>query len=261
MLDEQIVDKEKIEQIKKIIQKNEIRLQGNIRFVRQFSDFYARKCGNVTKALKLWKNIPENDYDFSTLELLKTYYSLLNKNDEFEQLLIRVRDDFSPRGCVKLDLLSAENRQDYDDALVAIGKLETDESYDYEFFTQKMYAYLCKENFKEVYDRSNAMLQEITSDSDRISCDLINYEIARRELGRAVRREKLEEIISPTVSAPVKIAAYLLLEKNKEANTLLEEDIKFDYTALLQYSNTFVFKKYLDEHIKQKVQMKLREIY
>ena len=124
-----------------------------------------------------------------------------------------------------------------------------------------MYAYLCKENFKEVYDRSNAMLQEITSDSDRISCDLINYEIARRELGRAVRREKLEEIISPTVSAPVKIAAYLLLEKNKEANTLLEEDIKFDYTALLQYSNTFVFKKYLDEHIKQKVQMKLREIY
>ena len=260
LLDEQIVDNEKIEQIKTVIEKNEIRLQGNISFVKQFSDFYVRKCGNVTKALKLWENISEDDYDFSSLELLKTYYALSNKRDEFEQLLIRVRDNFSSRGCTRLELLSAENRENYDDALVAIRKLEVDESYNYEFFTQKMYAYLCKGNYKEVFDSSNAMLKEITLNCNRMSCDLINYEIARKELNRSVRREKLEEIISSSVSAPIKIAACLLLNKHKEANMLLEDDIKFDYGALLQYSNTFVFKKYLDENIKQKVRIKLSEI-
>jgi len=261
LLDEQIVDKNKIDIIKKFIEQNEYRLSGRVSYTRPFADFYARKCGFVTKALRLFDNISEDDYDFPILYDLKDYYSLLNKDDEFDALLSRVRERFSTRGRLRVDLLHAEYHQDYDATLKILKDLDSEKYYEYEFFTEEMYAYLCKRNFNEVFQRSKSMLETITSDSDRAYCDLINYEIARKELGRSIRQEKLKDVISNEASPPLKVAAHLILENHKDANALIEDNVKFDFIAVNQYLNTFVFREYLDDATKCKLKNRLQKIY
>ena len=261
LLDEQIEDSDKINKIKKCIEQNEYRLNGRINYVRLFADFYVRKCGFVTKALLLWKNIAEDDYDLSILEELKYYYLLQNKNNEYIDLLYRVKDDFNSRGRLRIDLMLAETHHDYDKVLTILKELDLDKSYEYEFFTQEMYANLCLENFKEVYQRSIDMFNDITSINDRNFADLINYEIARNELkDHKVRKEKLENIISSNASLKYKVAANLLLGNNDDARKFVEQDIKYDYLKAYHYLNTYVFKKYLDENTKRKLDKKICDI-
>lgn len=260
LLDKTIVSADKIDFIAKYIEQNENRLKGKIRFVRMFADFYARRCGNITKALQLWSSVPEDDYDFEILDSLKSCYSILRKKAEFEALLLRVKDNFNTKGQLRIDLMIAESQEDYVKALEVLKKLQADQAYEYEFFTQEMYANLCLGNFEEVFNRSKDMLQEITSDEKRSFCDIINYEIARKESGRKIRTDKLEYIVNSNASVPLKVASCILLNKTKEAKAFIEDDIRFDYSAVLQYLNMFVFKKYLDNETKKKLEEKLSEI-
>ena len=261
LLDEQIEDNEKIEIIKKNIINNEYRLKGKINYVRLFADFYARKCGFVTKALQLWKNISEDDYDLSILEELKDFHLLLNKMEEFDALLSRVKDSFNTRGQLCIELMSAECHYDYNKVLKVLKELDLKKSYEYEFFTQEMYANLCLGNFQEVYQRSKDMFNDITSINDRDFCDLINYEIARNELKEhKVRKDKLEYISSYNVSPKIKVAANLLLGNNNDASKIIEKDIKYDFIATYHYLNTYVFKRYLDNNTKDKLTKKIKEI-
>ena len=261
LLDETIVSAEKIDSVTKYIEKNENRLKGKIRFARMFADFYARRSGNITKALQLWSSIPEDDYDFEILDSLKSCYSILKKKTEFEALLLRVKDNFNTKGQLRIDLMIAESQEDYVKALDILKKLQADQAYDYEYFTQEMYVNLCIENFEEVFTRSNDMLQDITSNEDRSYCDLINYEIARKEIkNRKVRDDKLEHIINSNASVPLKVAAYLLLDRDGEAKNFIIDDIKYDFFAVAQYLNTFVFKRYLDDETKRKLEDKLTKV-
>ena len=155
----------------------------------------------------------------------------------------------------------AETHHDYDKVLKILKELDLDKSYEYEFFTQEMYANLCLENFKEVYQRSIDMFNDITSINDRNFADLINYEIARNELkDHKVRKEKLENIISSNASLKYKVAANLLLGNNDDARKFVEQDIKYDYLKAYHYLNTYVFKKYLDENTKRKLDKKICDI-
>ena len=234
---------------------------GKINFARVFSEFYAKKCGNVTHALQLWSNISEDEYDLSILEDFKSYYSLLDKRNEFDTLLSRVRERFNTRGRLRIDLISAEFHNDYDKTLKVLAELDSKKLYEYEFFTQEMYALLCKKDFQSVFQRSNKMLKDITADSDRDSCDMINYQIARKNIGRTIQTEKLDNIISGNSSIPFKVAAYLLLGKQKEANRLLEMDIKFNFIAADQYLSDFVFKEYLNDTAKAMLRAKVKSVY
>ena len=261
LLDELIVDQGKIDILKKYIEQNEHRLKWKKEYVKLFANFYAKRCGHVTKALQLWKNIAEENYDFSTLEDLADYYSLIGKKDEFDALLSRVKDDFNTKGKLRIDLMSAECHCDYEQIFKVLKALDSEKSYEYEFFTREMYALLCKGDFETVYQRSNKMLNDITVYGDRDSCDIINYEIARKESKRNIQSEKLTDIISRDVTTPLKVAAFLLLGKQKNAETLIESDIKFNFIAANQYLTTFVFKKYLDDRIKCKLKDKLKGIH
>ena len=122
-LDETIVSAEKIDSIAKYIEKNENRLKGKIRFVRMFADFYARRCGNITKALQLWSSIPEDDYDFEILDMLRFCYTLLDKKSEFEALLLRVKDNFNEKGKLRIELMISENKNDYSNVLEILKKM------------------------------------------------------------------------------------------------------------------------------------------
>ena len=226
-----------------------------------FADFYARRCGNITKALQLWSSVPEDDYDFEILDMLRFCYTLLDKKSEFEALLLRVKDNFNEKGKLRIELMISENKNDYSNALEILKKMQPYQSYKYEFFTQEMYANLCLENFEEVFNRSKDMLQEITSDENRSFCDIINYEIARKESKRNIRQDKLEYIINSNASTPLKVASCILLNKIKEAKAFIEDNIRFDYSAVLQYLNTFVFKRYLDTEVKKKLEEKLTKIF
>lgn len=260
MLNESIADAEKISEVEQLMEQNEDRLCHNSRYISIFANFYAKKCGKVTKAITLWKNISEEEYDLEDLETLKLFYCMVDRRDDFEQLSNRVKGGFNAEGQARIELLVAETKKDYEKVLTAINKLEQFKTHKYEFFTQKMYAFLCLNKFRDVFDESKEMLNDIVNVNDRSACDIINYEIARDKIKEKIQKEKLNDILTQKPALRIQVAANLLLDNYAEAEKQLKEDILFDHEAIYSYLNTFIFIDRLNDETKQFLRDKFHNV-
>lgn len=260
LLDENIVKQEKIDFVRKQIDNNKERLKNNYHFTRIFARFYAVRCGEITKAIELITSLSDDEYNLQDMYLLRTLGELKQDTSSIVPIIKRVKPQFKRRARLELDHILAEIDKDYGASLKILDELTQMEFYKYEFFTQRMYAYLCDEKYEKVYEESQKMLGEITAPDSRSTCDIINYEIARKQTNRTLRKEVLNSIISSTNNLAFKAASFLILGKTADANKIIEDDILFDYEALHTYERSFVFQRFGNDNTKRILQEKRKTI-
>ena len=82
-----------------------------------------------------------------------------------------------------------------------------------------------------------SLLEQINSKSDVLT---INYELARKKCGKALRTEKIRPIYNRNVRI-VKAAAAVLLDKLNEARDIMREEKNKDYLEYLESQTYPIF--------------------
>jgi len=261
LLDEKIISQEKIDFISQQFEKNRNRLTKSTRFQRTLARFSATYCGEISKAQEIITSIPNDKITFEDLQLLRIYGELMGDCKLAQEIMQKSRSDFFIAKQYEIDYMIAEMNKDHEKSLLTINKMDQYASCPYDYFTERIYTLLELGKFEDAYKRMNQMMKIVINLNHSQECNLINYEIARKECGKKVRTEELNGLLKSSGSTQIKVAANLLLGNNLEANRLISAEITFNFNALHCYENTFVFKKYKNnamQNILEKAHSKIK---
>ena len=227
------------------IEKNEWQFRTSYGFLSMAASFFLYKKKDLGRAFAYLKQIPEDAYETNDGYALLDIEQLTGDNErkkEAQELLDKIE-----RGCerrVRKMFLrhKAERKCDYSQVMKIIQDLKGIARYEREYFTSEMHAKLWCEDFQGVYSASQELLKEECDWTDR-DADVINYQIARVKLGRKLKKDKLDGLISGKRNNEVKAAALLLLGRIDEACKVLKEVLEHDLQSALSCKSDYIFRK------------------
>lgn len=204
-------------------------VKNSLEFIQEKARFYLDVKNSLDGAINTLSEGRAFDQDNELLELL-CFCSMHNNNTEF---VLKNLHKLSPKSqfVFKTDIMIQENKYEelYD---MSRRQFESSTRSISDYMKYSYHLLVCKK-----YTECMSLLEQINSKSDVLT---INYELARKKCGKALRTEKIRPIYNRNVRI-VKAAAAVLLDKLNEARDIMREEKNKDYLEYLESQTYPIF--------------------
>lgn len=238
------------------ILKAERGLRRMVQFNRLCAKFWAYRAPDSEKTLQSLKLIPRGEFSKADMFFLLDLMKLAGRGpfaDELLGIYGREKETFRSQTRDELAVHRAMCEGRHKDAFAAFQKVFSASQFPNEHFTDKMHLMLFMRDFKGVYDASHARFDG-SSWNNGNTADIVNYQIARSQLGKTVKKERLEPMVSGGEAPEYAAAALILLGREDEACRVICDSVRFDYEKLAGYGGQYVFLEMGTEKVRAKVE-------
>lgn len=218
---------------------------------RKLANFYMNKVKNLKKAQDIFLSIDNDEIFSSDLESIYNISIFLeNYNDIYEKLDLKSKHLNEVEKAL-YDMYISDKKGDFEKKDELLEFLQQKIKDKKEFYHKEIYALLQKKEYQNVFKKCQEYMKVFPL--ERNSVFKINYQIARKELGKKVDSEMLRNIINESEDGLVQVACYILLDEKDKAIKSMNEEIKRNFGSLFEFMNQeiFLITEYIQEEIKK----------
>lgn len=185
----------------------------------------------LDKALKI-------EFDEDLLRSLIEAYNCLEKYEDAENIFNEFKNKLSDDACSNLLVKIFDAQKKYAESIIEIERYERISGISR--IQHKLYLKLKQEDWKSAEQIAREILEPIHFDITE-SAEIVNYELARKKLGKNVDPKRLENVLRYSDSAETKAAVFALLDKIPEVISNIKEAMKLDKAFRFQAIDWPVF--------------------